>query len=128
MAVGGNPTLTRGFKAGAALVKNRFVKISALETVIQTALSTDISIGVAQDSVSASEATRGKGVDVIMDGIAVLEAGAAFSIGVEVMSDTSGRAVLAATATNRALGVTMKAATQAGDQVPVLLYVPGRVL
>jgi hypothetical protein len=128
MAVGGNPILTRGFKCTAAVVKNRFVKISALETVVQTAASTDVSIGVAQDSVAAGEATRGKGVDVIMAGIAVMEAGAAFSIGVEVMSDTSGRAVLAATATNRAVGVAMKAATGAGDKVPVVLALPGRIL
>jgi predicted RecA/RadA family phage recombinase len=128
MAVGGSVGLTRGFKTGAAVTKNRAVKLSALETVIPVAASTDVSIGIAQDTVSSGDSTRGKGVDVQMSGIAVCEAGASFSLGVEVMFDTSGKVILAATTSNRAVGVALKASTGAADQVPVMLSLPGRVL
>lgn len=125
MAVGGSIILTRGFKTGGAVTKSRFVKTSALETVVAVAASTDKAMGVAQDTVTSGDSTRGKGVDVIMMGIAVCEAGASLSLDDEVMCDTSGRVITAATTGNRIVGRAMKAATQAGDQVPVWLTLPG---
>lgn len=113
--------LVPGYQAGGALTKHRFVKISGNQTVVQTAASTDRSLGVVNVDVSAGEATLGKSFDVHVHGVPWVEAGAAVTQGGRVMSDSSGRAINAATATNIPTGVALKAAANAGDLIPVLL-------
>lgn len=109
------------FEASAAITKARLVKQTGNQTVAPCAASTDRPIGVAQLDISASEATAGKGTGVMVLGVAWTEAGAAVALGARVMSDASGRAITAATATNIPCGVAMKAAGGAGELIPVLL-------
>lgn len=124
-----NFVLDKGFDAGGAITRYRAVKLSAEGTVIQVTASTDATVGVAQEAVSAGEQARGKGVPVAVEGITIMEAGGAITLGSEVMADTSGRAVTAATATNRVIGRCIGSApTGAGQHCVVQLDLPGRVL
>ncbi|MER2545936.1 MAG: capsid cement protein [Candidatus Accumulibacter phosphatis] len=120
-----NPSLIKNFSAGAAISAYRQVKFSAAETVIQGAAATDATIGVANEVGAAS----GERQDVVLDGIAYVEAGAAVTIGTLITSDATGRAVTAAPAAgtnNRIVGIALDAATAAGDVIRVLLA-PGSV-
>ncbi len=115
-----NPTLLKSFSAGAAITAFRLVKLSAAETVIQSAAAADSSIGVANEVAAAS----GERQDVVLAGIAFVEAGAAVSLGALVMSDASGRGIAATAAAGsnvRVIGTALDAATAAGDVIRVLL-------
>lgn len=110
------------YQASAALVKNRFVKLSADQTVAPCAAITDKTIGVNPVDVSASEATAGKAVAVHVLGVAWVEAAAAISRGDSIGPSVNGRAQTAVT-TQFPCGVALKAAAAAGDLIPVLLNV-----
>lgn len=115
-----NPTLLKSFTAGAAIAAFRLVKLSAAETVVPAAAAADASIGVANEVAAAS----GERQDVVMAGIAFVEAGAAVALGALVMSDASGRGITATAAagTNvRVIGTALDAASAAGDVIRVLL-------
>lgn len=109
------------YGASAAIVKNRFVKLSGNQTVAQAAASTDRSIGVANVDISAAEATAGKTTAVHVLGAPFVEAAAAISQGARVMSDAAGKATTATGAGNVPLGIALKAAAANGDLIPVLL-------
>lgn len=126
-AGGGNFVLDKGYDAGGVIRKYRGVKFSAAETVVEIAASTDKVIGVEQFGVTTTEQAKGKGASVRTMGRSVMEAGAAITVGAEVMCDTQGRAI-PATATNQAIGVSETAAGAAGDQVSVALRLPSTVL
>lgn len=111
-----NPIGIDSFSAGGTIVANRFLKISGADnTVVQSAASTDDSIGVA-----AAAASSGDAVAVKHTGIVKVEAGAAVTRGAQVMSDSSGRAVNA-TATNKVVGVALEASSGAGEIISVKL-------
>jgi hypothetical protein len=115
-----NPLLIRNFTAGGAITAYRLVLFSADETVIQSATSGGAVIGACGEVAPAS----GERVDVVVSGMAYIEAGAAVVRGALVMSDTSGRAITAAATagTNvRIAGIALEAAAAAGDQIRVLL-------
>lgn len=115
-----NPTLLKSFTAGAAITAFRLVKLSAAETVILSAATTDLFIGVANEVAAAS----GERQDVVLDGIAFVEAGAAVALGAYIGSDASGRGITAAPAAgvnNRILGLALDAASAAGDVIRVLI-------
>ncbi|MCM8625527.1 DUF2190 family protein [Accumulibacter sp.] len=115
-------TLLKSFSAGAAISAYRLVKFSAAETVIQATAATDSIIGVANDVGAAS----GERQDVVMQGIAWVEAGAAISLGAFVTADANGRGVASAPSAgtnNRILGVALDAAGASGDQIRVLVDV-----
>jgi len=118
-----NPTLLKNMTAGAAINQFRIVKFSAAETMILAAAATDNMMGVCNE-VSPAANER---FDVVLEGIAFVEAGAAFAFGAPITSDAVGRGVTAAPAAgvnNRVIGFAMEAATAAGDVVRVLLQ-PG---
>lgn len=120
-----NPLLFKGFTAGGAISPYRIVKFSAAETVVQSVAEGDAHIGVNSDLSVAS----GERVEVMVAGIANVEAGGAITIGALVTSDASGRGVAAAPAAganNRVIGIAMEAASAAGDIIRVLLS-PGSV-
>ena len=120
-----NPLLNKAFSAGAAVNPYRIVKFSAAETVIQGAAATDSLVGVNTDLSVAS----GERIEVAVQGIAYVEAGAAVTVGALVTADSVGRGVAAAPATgvnNRHIGIAMEAASAAGDIIRVLLS-PGSV-
>ncbi|HNC51245.1 MAG TPA: DUF2190 family protein [Accumulibacter sp.] len=115
-----NPTLLKSFTTGAAISPFRLVKLSAAETVIQSAATTDLFIGVSNEVGAAS----GERQDVVLDGVAFVEAGAAFALGAYIGSDASGRGITAAPAAgvnNRIIGLALEAASAAGDVVRVLV-------
>lgn len=82
----------RAYSAAAAIPPRRFVKFSADLTVTLATAATDDIIGVTTD-VGAEAA--GDLVDVIRSGPALVEFGGNVARGKEVVSDATGRAVLA---------------------------------
>lgn len=115
-----NVQLFKNFTAGGAIAAYTIVKFSAAETVVAAAAVSDLLIGVSHDIAAAS----GERVDVALDGVAYVVAGAAVALGAQLTSDASGRAVTAAPAAgtnNRVIGVALEAAAAAGDVIRVLL-------
>ena len=120
-----NPILMKAFTAGGAISPYRIVRIASADTVEQAAAVANMMIGVNTDlAIVANER-----VEVAVQGIAFVEAGAAIAIGVLVTTDASGRGVTAAPAAgvnNRHIGIALDAAVAAGDIIRVLLS-PGSV-
>jgi hypothetical protein len=115
-----NPQLIKNFTAGGAIPARRITRFSAADTAVAAAAATEALSGVTTDIAAAS----GERVDVIMSGIAEVEAGAAFAITALLTADSQGRAVAAAPGAgtnNRIIGVPLEAATAAGDIVRMLL-------
>ncbi len=115
-----NRLLEKNFTAGAAIPAYRLVQFSAADTVILAAAATNVLMGVNDDVAPAS----GERTDIIMAGICLIEAGAAFAINARITSDATGRAVAAAPATgvnNNCIGYAMEAAVAAGDLIRVLI-------
>lgn len=112
-----------GFKpaalnAAADLSAKQFlgVKVTADRAVNVVSASTDKSIGILQN-----KPLSGQEAEITHNGVSKAIAGAAVTVGVEVMFDTNGK-VIAATTTNRAVGVALQAAGGANEVIPVLLY------
>lgn len=123
MPAWGNFILDKGRKAGGVILARRFVKLSAEETVIQCTAATDVAEGVATIPVTSAEQATGKRTTVRLAGVAEVEAGGAIAIGALVASDSSGRAVAAATG-NRIQGQAEGVASGAGDYIAVRLMTP----
>ena len=120
-----NPLLFKAYVAGGAINPYRIVRITSADTVEQAAAVLNTLIGVNTDLPIVS----GERVEVMMQGIAWVEAGAAIAVGVPVTSDSSGRGIAAAPAAGanqRIIGFALDAAVAAGDQIRVLLS-PGSV-
>ena len=120
-----NPLLFKAYVAGGAINPYRIVRITNADTVEQAAAVLNTLIGVNTDLPIVS----GERVEVMMQGIAWVEAGAAIAVGVPVTSDSSGRGIAAAPAAGanqRIIGFALDAAVAAGDQIRVLLS-PGQV-
>ncbi len=120
-----NPLLFKAYVAGGAINPYRIVRITNADTVEQAAAVLNALIGVNTDLPIVS----GERVEVMMQGIAWVEAGAAIAVGVPVTSDSSGRGIAAAPAAGanqRIIGFALEAAVAAGDQIRVLLS-PGQV-
>ncbi|MFN7307708.1 MAG: DUF2190 family protein [Acetobacteraceae bacterium] len=120
-----NPLLFKAYVAGGAINPYRIVRITNADTVEQAAAVLNTLIGVNTDLPIVS----GERVEVMMQGIAWVEAGAAIAVGVPVTSDSSGRGIAAAPAAGanqRIIGFALDAAVAAGDQLRVLLS-PGQV-
>ena len=116
-----NPTLMKNFLAEAAIPAYRLVKNGSADWKTTTAVAaTDMIIGAVMDVSPAI----GERVDVVMAGIAYVEAGAAIVRGSQVTADGVGRGITAAPAAgvnNRCIGVALESATAAGDVIPVLI-------
>jgi hypothetical protein len=126
-----NFVLGRGFDAAAAITKRRFVKAGSAAAdpqVTPVTAATDVPLGVAEYDVTAAEILKGKGVSVQMVGIVEVEATGAIAVGGLVAPSANGRAQ-PAVATNRQVGVCVgHPATNAGDVIDVLLFLPGNIV
>jgi len=116
-----NEGLVKTLTAGAAIAANRIVKFDGTDAleVIQGAAATDMLIGVSD--LGADDA--GDRVDVIVDGIALVEYGGNVTQGNLLTSDADGKAIAsapAAEATNRIIGIAMVGGVS-GDIGSVLL-------
>lgn len=118
---------TRPFTPGGAITKYRLVKISATDTVVQCTAVTDKPVGVAMEDISAQDVTDGRQVAVSLFGVSRAIAGAAITAGATVGPDASGR-VIAATATNFAIGMAVQSASTAGDHVDIMVVPIGVVI
>tara|TARA_R110000803_G_scaffold23906_5_gene58208 strand:+ start:2562 stop:2963 length:402 start_codon:yes stop_codon:yes gene_type:complete len=105
--------------SGGTIRPARIVKLStaADNTVLEAAAATTLVYGVAQegtqdaptDGASVNAAEAGDQVEIhTMGESCLVEAGATFTAGVQLMSDSSGRAITA-TAGNYVAGVSLKA-------------------
>jgi len=115
-----NPSLIKNMTAGAAISPYRIVKLSAADVVIPAAAASDPLLGVTTDVGPAS----GERCDVIVEGIAYIEAGAAIPLTAMITSDATGRGIAAAPAAGanaRVIGVPLETASAAGDLIRVLL-------
>lgn len=122
---GPNYVLSKGWTAGGAIGKYRFVELATDGlTVTQANAAGDPCIGVCQEEVTAGDATNGRVVNVAVAGISRAIAGAVLAnAGVQVGTDASGRVVAAAA--NNVLGILLQPATATGNHVDVLLTQAG---
>lgn len=118
-SMGPTYVLDKSAKPGGALSQFTFVKFTDQETV-NTAGAGQRAIGVAQEEISADDATRGRVADIRVLGISYVVAGGAITAGALVTSNASGRAVTAAVG-NIPAGVALQAAAADGDPIAVLL-------
>lgn len=88
-----NPDLFKNYAAGAAIAAYRIVKLSADDTVVQAAASTDALMGVVQQLGADAQGDR---VDVAFGGIVEIEFGGNVTRGDPVTADADGKAVAAA--------------------------------
>jgi hypothetical protein len=122
---GPNYVLSKGWPAGGAIGRFRFVELATDGvTVTQANGAGDPCIGVCQEEVTAGDATNGRVVNVAVMGISRAIAGAVLAnAGVQVGTDTQGRVVAAAA--NNVLGILLQPATATGNHVDVLLTQAG---
>ena len=115
------PMLQKSFSAEAAISPYRLVKLGSADGKVTLATgATDMTIGVCNEVGPAI----GERADIIVVGVAFVEAGAAIARGNFVTSDATGRGVVPAPAAgtnNRCIGVAIDSASAAGDVIPVLL-------
>lgn len=114
------PPAPKTFTASADIVLNRFVKITGPNGVGPVTGVTDEAIGVAVESVDASEAD---GCSVWLSnegGIVPIEAAAAIAAGALVAPSANGRGQTAV-ATQFARGIALEQATGAGHIIPILV-------
>jgi hypothetical protein len=114
-----NALLTKSFKAGAAIAASRFVKMGVADwAALQASDAASPILGVSVPNVAAA---LDQSVDVVMDGIELVECGGAVTRGQFVEPDANGKAVdanIVAGATKYVGGVALETGV-AGDLVPV---------
>lgn len=116
------PTLIKNFLAGSGGVRQfRIVKLGAADgQVVEATAVADFLLGV---SCQPGTAANGERCDVVLSGIADVQAGGTITRGALITTDNAGRAVAAAPsagANNRILGVAMVGAAT-DDIIQVLL-------
>jgi hypothetical protein len=117
-----NPVLIKSMVAEAAVLPYRVVKFGTADgQVIQSAAEADAHIGVADN---LGQATAGARVDVVMNGVAEAEAGAAITRGALLSADSSGRVITAAASAGANVGVIGRAlvsAAGAGEIINIVV-------
>lgn len=113
MAVGAVAVLTIPIRLSATVAANRFVTVAGAYPAA----------GGATGGVTRVAGVAGALAPVDSQGTAVVEAGAALSVGVAVQSDATGRAI--PYSSGNKTGVALTAASAAGDVIEVELIVNG---
>lgn len=127
--MGPNYVLDKGFtltNSGAAQSIYRFMKFVGENAVLQQTAATIFTVGVCQDRIDAADSATGNvQVNVRILGISKVEAGVNnITLGARVMSDGTGRAIVAATTGNFPVGIALQPSAAVGEWIDVLL-VPG---
>jgi len=112
-----NRLLAKTIIAAAEVRARRIVKLNASRQVLPSAADTDNHVGVSD---TVGPVPIGERCDVIVTGIAEVEAGAAIAPGEAITADAQGRATPAA-AGDTAVGYAFTDAEQTGDFVDVVL-------
>lgn len=121
-----NWILSKGYDVAAAITAKRAVKFSAEETVTPVTAISDVPAGIAMFGVTTAEIALGKGASLMTDGIAIMEATAAITVGALVQMSANGRAAPYAGASGaRILGRCTKGCANAAEEVSVALDLPG---
>lgn len=126
MAVEGPQPIKWTFVAGGAIVQYTFVKLSAANTVVACAGTTDKPIGVAQDA-----AASGGAVNVCIAGITKLEGDAdlAFGAAIGTSADAQAAAYTVADTTKYIVGTVLIDNAAAGGLITAVIDCSGpRVL
>ena len=113
--------LTKAFTSAAAIPPRRIATFGANEGEVQVATSPTGAPFVGVTSVVGA-VSGGERIDIYLDGIRTLEAGGAFSQGVDLTTDAVGRVVAAAPAANttvRIIGQAIGLSTGIGQLVDV---------
>lgn len=108
--------LTQTFKATAAIVQFRIVKQAALQTVTQASAAADKLLGVSCEAAAAAN----DAVDVVVEGVAVVDYGGTIAVGDALTSDADGKAIATTTNADRVIGFA-EAAGVTGDRGSVKL-------
>lgn len=118
--------LVKNFTAAAAVKPYRVVAFGTDEGTVETAVSQTAKAFVGVTGVVGATAA-GERLDVLLDGIHNLEAGAVFGQGVPLTVDNQGRVIAAApaaTVSHQIVGKSLGRSTALGELVPVHI-VPG---
>ena len=114
-----NNGLTKSLVAEAAILPYRVVKFGTADgQVIQSVAAADAHLGLAD----LGQNTTGSRVDVVLDGTADAEAGAAIVRGALLSTDSSGRVITAAASAGanvRTIGFALASAAAAGEIIPI---------
>ena len=114
-----NNGLTKSLVAEAAILPYRVVKFGTADgQVIQSVAAADAHVGLAD----LGQNTTGSRVDVVLDGTADAEAGAAIVRGALLSTDSSGRVITAAASAGanvRTIGFALASAAAAGEIIPI---------
>lgn len=119
----GNFLLDIGMDAAAQVLKFRFCKYSAAETVTPITAITDVPAGVPQYSVLTADLVRGKGASVRVIGVSEVEASAAIAVGalVELVNDGRVRTITGASGARVVGKCVGNPSTNAGDRISCLI-------
>jgi len=121
-----NKGLIKSFAPTAAIIPFSAVKFGANDNTIALATAaTDLVIGFTDEiEITADDVTKGNLVDVVLSDIAEARAGAAITRGSRLTVDSTGRVIVAAPAAGanvQIIGLALKSAASADEQIPVLL-------
>lgn len=92
------------------------VQVNSSGQIAAVTGSAQVTFGILQDKPRA-----GQPANVMRSGVTKMVAGAAVTAGAEVMADATGRAITAATATNRVIGIALETATAPNQIIAVAL-------
>lgn len=115
-----NTGLVKTFIAATAIARYSVVKLdSAKDSVALATSAGDRFVGV---SAEPADVAAGDRVDIILDGIVEVRAGATVTKGIDVTANAAGR-VIAAQAGDEVVGWTTEAANADGDIISIRLKV-----
>jgi hypothetical protein len=94
----------------------RFINVDSNGKGVTPSVAGQRVVGVRNNKPKSGEAAT-----IVASGISIVESGAAVTVGGDVMTDTSGRAIDATGATAIVAGIALEAASAAGQFIAVLL-------
>jgi hypothetical protein len=118
----GGGAIKQGFVAGSVITQYRFVEQTDDDTCEQVGSDGDLVLGVAQERATSDDSDNSRVIDVMLQGLTVIELGDTISRGTRVRAGSDGRAIAlaGATANQNQAGILLSGGI-AGDWVTLLL-------